>query len=131
MKIFVLEDDPDRIRRFCGWFGLGLNKEDKIQWDCVHTCVRDGDFRGPYDYIFLDHDLGGRQMVENEDCGTEFVKLIRSRIGTARVIIHSFNPDASKRMLQDIKEVTKNVVYFPFGGSEFLMTVKAIQEMCK
>ncbi len=131
MRIFILEDDPSRIRQFCGWFGLGLKREDKIQWDCVHTCVREYDFKGQYDYVFLDHDLGGRQMIADEDSGTKFVKLIKDRIGSARVIVHSFNGDAAKRMVRDIQDVTKNVVYFPFGGPEFIMTVKAIQEMCK
>lgn len=111
MKVFVLEDDPDRIRLFAEV----LEGHD---WTCIHTCDRTYEFHAhsPYDLILLDHDLGGRQMVDHEDSGTEFVKLVRDHIGSkARVTIHSYNPDGARRMSKLLEEVGVFPVIQPFG----------------
>ena len=72
MRCFVLEDDPERVRRFTEWF-----HGKSIDWTCIHTCEQEYEFKPPYDYIFLDHDLGGRQMSDHEDSGSTFCDLIR------------------------------------------------------
>jgi CheY-like chemotaxis protein len=54
-----------------------------------------------FDVVFLDHDLGGQQMVESGDnTGYEVAKWLSehpNRIPN-QVIIHSFNPAGAKNM---------------------------------
>ena len=109
MKVFVLEDDPDRIRQLCEWLK-------GCEWDCVHTCMREGEFNPPYDLILLDHDLGGRQLIDHEDDGVSFVRLIKDRINPeADIIIHSYNLEGAKRMQAELKPLQSERV--PFGPS--------------
>lgn len=118
MRIFVLEDDPDRIR----WFCQRLISHD---WQCIHTCHRESDFTPPYDVILLDHDLGGSQMglkhgrplsvAESEDCGMTFLKMIEDRIGDAAVLIHSYNGPAADQM----KKHYPKAILAPFRGPTF------------
>ena len=85
LRVFVLEDDPDRIRQLTEWL-IGC------EWDCIQTCIREYEFKPPYDLILLDHDLGGRQLADHEDCGLTFVKLVKDRINIeADIIVHSYN----------------------------------------
>ena len=107
LRVFVLEDDPDRIRLLAQWL-IGCD------WDCIHTCVREEEFRPPYDLILLDHDLGGRQLVEHEDNGLSFVRLIKDRINEeADIIVHSYNPDGAKSMVAELKPF--RVQWVPFS----------------
>jgi hypothetical protein len=105
MKIFILEDDPERMR----WFRQRLFHHDVTY---AESCVHVHRFVGPYDVIFFDHDLGGRQMDDHEDNGALFASLVD--FGQAHVIIHSYNADGAKR----IQAIT-NGVHAPFRGSHF------------
>lgn len=141
-KIFILEDDPERIRQFSKWFDP-YNKA--IQWDCIHTCERVDDFKPPYDYIFLDHDLGGSQLgykhgrplsvQEAEDCGLTFVKLVGAKLQQhqpSMVVLHSYNPDGARNMAMELRGwVKKNVIIAPFGTKDFMYVITAIQESVK
>lgn len=117
MKIFVLEDDPDRIRWFTRRFA-------NHEWDCIQTCAREYEFRPPYDLILLDHDLGGRFVGGgSEDSGLTFIRGIKNRIGTTTcVILHSYNPDGVKAMLAEWPES----IPAPFRSKEFDNILNAI-----
>lgn len=146
MKIFVLEDDPDRIR----WFAQRFLGHD---WTCIQTCDREYEFKPPYDLILLDHDLGGRQLeagplirvhkdlarkVEGEviiqgehglieDCGLTFVRMIKDRLdGTGRIIVHSCNPNGAKAMVREIMDSDIFSHYAPFRGSFFNNLIDSI-----
>lgn len=112
-KVFVLEDDPDRIRWLC-------ERLRSHEWHCVHTCHRDYEFKGPYDVILLDHDLGGRQMDNtHEDNGLSFLVAIKDQIGETPVIIHSYNGPAADRM----KREWPAALIAPFRGPTFNVLV--------
>lgn len=135
MRIFILEDDPDRIRQFCHWFGSGYESPPSpIKWHCIQTNVRLYDYHPPYDIMFLDHDLGGRQMQSHEDDGKMFVRDI---LGTnlnpeTEVILHSHNPDGAKEMFNLLKESGhKWHMIAPFGYPSFLSLIKVIQDKAK
>lgn len=107
MRIYVLEDDPERIVSLCRYFDRAEQRQSEeagesrlieVQWS--QTCSRLDEFKPPYDLILLDHDLGGRQMRDHEDCGMTFLTSIREEIGDALVIIHSHNLAAAARMKQ-------------------------------
>lgn len=110
MKVFILEDDPQRM--------LYL-RELLYGADITHidSCREAGKFQPPYDLILLDHDLGGRQLQEHEDCGTTFARLVKNKINPdATVVIHSYNHDGAQRMW-DILEHHAHIA--PFRGREF------------
>ena len=62
MKVFILEDDPYRIVKF-----RDLLKGHDLT--IIDSCTKVEEFKPPYDLILLDHDLGGRQLEDHEDCG--------------------------------------------------------------
>jgi len=125
MKVFILEDDPDRIQ----WF-----HERFFKHDCaiIQTCAREYNFNPPYDLILLDHDLGGRQMDnKHEDSGFEFIKLIKDRIDPRKtvVIIHSYNNVGAKRMYDEVKELFRPYIA-PFRGKDFNSFIDMVEERC-
>lgn len=74
--------------------------------------------QAPYDVVLLDHDLGGRQMEDHEDCGLTFVKLIKDRLPLDQWVgIHSLNPGGAERMAQEIPN--HQVAIVPFGSAGF------------
>lgn len=90
MRILVVEDDSYRIE----WFQkatIGHIVDFAIDADSAIVKVHQND----YDLIFLDHDLGNRQMVSSDDPNTGYTvakSLIQSRNSKAAVVIHSLNP---------------------------------------
>lgn len=97
-RIFVLEDDPERIASLAIAFDKGGHT---VHW--AHTIERADTFQPPYDLILLDHDLGGRALTQHEDNGLNFVRAIKDRINLdAVIIIHSWNIDAGKSMLKEL-----------------------------
>lgn len=117
MRIFILEDDPARIVAFehvlighdvtiCKWLmGMKYN---------THRSSDDGAFvrfKPPYDLILLDHDLGGRQMVDSTEVetGYQFAKWLVNNHPTTDgkgplVIIHSYNPDGARNMAHALRD---------------------------
>lgn len=125
MKVFILEDDPGRIR----WF-----RERFIGHDVtfIESCTEADKFQPPYDLILLDHDLGGRQMNEHEDCGLTFIKLIKNKL-TAEdtLVVHSYNSVGATRMLKEIPHVLLKV-YAPYRGVMFdtlMHNLEALEKM--
>lgn len=117
MRVFALEDDPDRIRQLCEWLA-------GTDWVCIQSCIREDEFEPPYDLILLDYDLGGRQMgkawgrsqevAEAEDSGLTFVRLVKDKINPeAEIVIHSYNPEGAKAMQAALKPLESRRV--PFG----------------
>jgi len=96
-RVFILEDDPLRIARFCT-AGIGL-------YITVATSAEQAKMRWlpPYDIVLLDHDLGGRVMVNGEDpnTGSEFCRWLpvfpKSHVPT-RIVIHSYNSTGAENM---------------------------------
>ena len=123
MRIFVLEDDPIRIR----WFRERFIKHETT---FVTSCDAVDSYEPPYDLILLNHDLGGRQMLEHEDCGLTFVKLIKSKLlGTDLVIVHSYNRPGAKRMLDEIDKSVHFCDHMPYRGPAFNTAVKMFERM--
>lgn len=129
MRIFVLEDKPERIITF-----HEACKGADVQY--VQTSNRWQEFEPPYDYVFLDHDLGGREGERHEDCGLTFLMHVQRRLETmhrldrqAEVILHTYNSDAAGRMLEYLKAKVPGlkVQWLPFMGPEFKVTLQALR----
>lgn len=112
MKIFVLEDDINRIQRF----------RQKLHNPSVTYCdyVEDAKMllkKDKYDVIFLDHDLGGEIMVDSNDpnTGYQLAKWIREQGMTFdQIIIHTCNPIGGDNIQKEISGSSANVVRMPF-----------------
>jgi CheY-like chemotaxis protein len=121
MRVFILEDDPVRI---CKLHEMLYG----CQIDHATSCAEVNLFQPPYDLILLDHDLGGRQMIEHEDSGYTFVNLIKHLINKdAIVVFHSFNTDGA-RMMQ--KVVGRGAVT-PFGLAWFMAIIDTVKRFHK
>jgi hypothetical protein len=118
MKILILEDDPERMKII----------KPLIEGNDYHWITSAFDEIEPhYDLYMLDHDLGGRQMDEHEDCGMVFVEKHLEQLQKSFVIIHSFNVPAAIKMHEKITSCgTNECVYTPFGGITWRHNVKAV-----
>jgi hypothetical protein len=111
MKIFILEDDPRRIRVFLEALYPELNDTDILQ---VATDVESAKWlwTPPYDLMFLDHDLGGRQMVESSDpnTGYQFLRRVIPDLTREQIIVHSWNPTGAWAMVNLVQGVNQVAV---------------------
>jgi hypothetical protein len=118
-KVFILEDDQTRIDLF---IEAGIGHDLTIAKSFKAAKAK---FQPPYDYLFLDHDLGGRTYVasEDEETGANFCRWLGaapqegSKVWAAEpyIIIHSFNPDGAKTMYEILRNNGWMVVSIPFG----------------
>lgn len=116
-RVFVLEDDPIRIDSFqkaCVQHELTLTD---------HLTGPNGAcalYQPPYDIICLDHDLGGRQMVDSdeEETGAAFVRWmpVASEDYQPSIIIHSFNTVGQVNMARILRaKGYDRVLTWPFS----------------
>lgn len=105
-RVLILEDDEDRVRSFRRCFeGKGWEvKYCDNSSECIELLKR-----MRYDYVFLDHDLGGMTFVSEgeKNTGSEVARFWKENEhdskGHARVIIHSYNPVGSQYMNEMIE----------------------------
>jgi len=70
--------------------------------------------------VCLDHDLGGETFVDSsrEDCGMEVVRWIEQAMPTiGKVIVHTWNYPAAKRMVARLRRKDYVVILQPFWSS--------------
>lgn len=112
MKIFILEDDFERIRQFCNWYSrCNMTITNNVK-DAVSAIIHAAEIDDPYDVIFLDHDLGGRIYVDTSDpnTGSEVVrKLVETDVllSNPHFIIHSMNTAAAISMEQALNSTDR------------------------
>ena len=100
MKILILDDDLVRHQLFRDNFGYGLH--DLTMVTTVDQTISKLALNN-YDAVFLDHDLGGHQMVVSggkEPTGYDVAVWLKNNPDRCpeTVIIHSFNPDGARKM---------------------------------
>lgn len=111
MRILFLDDEKVRRDKFRDkYLGTGCiidfatNAKEAIDFLKNHQ----------YDFVSLDHDLGGKSMVEsNEESGYAVAEFIAYQIPEEhrpkKVVIHSFNPVGAQRMYLLLKAYHINV----------------------
>jgi CheY-like chemotaxis protein len=118
MKVFVLEDDETRV----DW--IRKNFDEKVEMDLTDeadeaiTLLRNN----KYDLVFLDHDLGGEQMVSSDhhNTGATVAKIMHETPNKDSVIIvHSYNPIGAENMMNSMKDHKLNCHYCFFLGNDF------------
>lgn len=108
MDVFILEDDPNRMKIFRrNLIGHPISHADN-----VHDAKKILSGK-KFDYIFLDHDLGGKTYVDSNDpnTGYQLAKWIASKsIPYQRLIVHSLNTVGA----QNIQSVIPDAELIPF-----------------
>lgn len=119
-RVLVLDDSDARLQ----WFSLKLASCKTLYLcstadNCIKTLVQSG----PYDYIFLDHDLGVLDQYGKPpaSCGSgeQVAKhLADSGFLGSNVVIHSWNPTGAANMAKHLKGAT----VIPFGQFDIQIT---------
>lgn len=77
----------------------------------------------PYDIICLDHDIGGQMLACTQNCGcnvAEAIVLMDPLKVPMIVLVHSWNPDGSTRMMGMLDGVgVWDTLRAPFGSFHF------------
>ena len=109
MKIFILEDSVERINIFKKYLII----HELIIVSEALEAIKLLEKNCEYDYIFLDHDLGGKIFVdsEEENTGMTVAKFLRGKDTKGNIIIHSFNTIGAKNMLAYLPDAH----YIPFS----------------
>ncbi len=99
MKILILEDSTLRIEIFKKQLG---KKHDLYIYDYVEDAKKAIDHSGPFDRIYLDHDLDQRVFVDSDEdnTGYQLAKYIADKNIDAEIILHTLNPHGAHRMLK-------------------------------
>lgn len=129
MRVFILEDDKNRIGAFLH-AGIGLDLTICKWLEGKHGAFEK--FKPPYDLILLDHDLGGMQMLPSdgiEETGYKFCKWFVSLIvppvdRDTRIIIHSYNAGGANNMHSLLERSGFNRVYIQPYGTTLLKTLE-------
>jgi len=120
-RVLILEDDENRIGGFRKLFTeVGAN----IIWvDTAEECIYALKNNGPFDIVFLDHDLGGKIFVpcDHKNTGSEVARWIdRNPLDSNTiVVIHSGNSVGSKYM----NELIPSSHRIPFAWSSGIGTI--------
>ena len=118
-RFLFLDDNPKRHAHFKT---LSIGCDVTYVWtaeECISVLSNEKSF----DCVFLDHDLGGKEFVEEEPGSvSEVAKFIRDQLEKERypnrIIVHSWNTEGAKRMISYIGPTGINVKYVPFWFSE-------------
>lgn len=113
MRIFILEDDPQRIKSF----KQKLNKHYVVYCDNVEEAKKILT-EDSFEVILFDHDLGGLQYVDSNDpnTGYQLAKWVRQRgLRFTQIIVHSQNPPGAQNIANEVRDCTENLQIIPFS----------------
>ena len=113
MRIFVLEDNENRIK----FFAKFLRNHDAVIADNVEDAKKILGYKY-FDMLFLDHDLGGEVLVDSsqENTGYQLVKyIVNKKLQKDSIfVLHSQNPVGAINMLELLKNNKYRVLMKPF-----------------
>lgn len=110
MKILVVEDDEFRVQLFKRWLRGHAVTVAPTARQAIRLLRR-----RRFDVVFLDHDLGGRVLVDPADknTGAEVARFMAQRGLRIKTIVHSHNPAGA----QYVKELLPHAEVLPFGNA--------------
>ncbi len=115
MYVFILEDDPARMKKFVR--ELVCNQIDHVETvEAGKELVQ----QNKYDLLLLDHDLGGRQMVDSseENTGYQLATFIaKTQNKDTPCITHTCNPAGA----DNIAGVLPHAIKVPFPSLNIAM----------
>ena len=110
MKVLILEDSGARIKLFQKHLG---KDHDLYFFDNVQEAKAALELMGPFDVLFLDHDLDDRVFVDSNEpnTGYQLAKWVAEKdIKFDEIILHSLNPAG----VQNMKAVLPEAKIVPF-----------------
>ena len=113
MKVFILEDDENRIKQF----NRALHKHTVLHADNVKDAIKILEENEDIIIIFLDHDLDNKVFVpsSNSNTGYALAKHIRdSGKIYPQIIIHSMNIIGATNMKDVLVNSTEDLHVIPF-----------------
>jgi len=114
MNILFLDDDEKRIDTF----GKKIYPDFANIVTTASTAIQYLNSIPSWDYVFLDHDLGGEQLVDSnrKDCGMEVVRwIVQHKPNIDQIVVHSWNSPAGNEMVAKLRDAGYNAEYKPFG----------------
>lgn len=115
MKVLVVEDNSFRVKKFKSeLIGCSVDYTDNA-YEAIVLCKEI-----QYDLVFLDHDLGGREMVSSDDENTGF-QVAKNMKGTINestfTVIHSANPVGAANMQKELPQaLTISFIFLDIRG---------------
>ena len=109
-KIFFLDDNPDRTQSFLESYPEAYT----VSTAQAAIAALQGSF---YDYVFLDHDLGGEAWVDSSrpDTGMEVVRwIMENQPQISNIVVHSHNTVAAPAMVDRLSRAGYNAYAIPF-----------------
>lgn len=113
MRILILDDSPERMRDFRRRLIGKIVKECSSSKECIKILENDEKF----DYIMLDHDLGGQSYCKpGEGTGYEVAEWIANHKDRApnHILIHSLNNIGATAMMRVLGDVGLRAKWIPF-----------------
>jgi len=109
MRILILEDTEERIYKFKQKLSRCSVKITKDTKECIELLKSDG----PWDYIFLDHDLSNIYEKPGDGTGYEVAKFIADHpeVCPRRILIHTMNNIGAAAMLNVLGDVNIKATY--------------------
>lgn len=126
MRIFILEDNKQRIAKFKReLIGHEIDYAETIQQGTSLVVTNQ------YDLLFLDHDLGEKEMVNsfNDNTGYRLAEFIASFTPNKETpcIVHSCNPAGSDNIIR----VLPHAVKLPFPSLDIASVIKWVEQLPK
>ncbi len=123
MRIFILEDNEHRMVKF---------RRELIGHQIDHAAtVENGTsfvVNNKYDLLFLDHDLGGEEMVDSfaDNTGYKLAEFIASFTPNKETpcIVHSCNPAGADNIIR----VLPHAIKLPFPSLDIASAVKWVEK---
>lgn len=111
MRILILEDTAERIFKF----KKNLEGAELFITDVPKECINQLINHGPWDYLFLDHDMGNIFMKPGDGTGYEVAKYLSDHplLTPSRVIIHSMNNIGAAAMMRVLGDAGIRAKYVP------------------
>lgn len=122
LNIFILEDNKERLNWFWEFFKKAPDHiEVTCKWeDNVEKAKATYEAHGPWDYVFLDHDLDQRVYVDSDEpnTGYQFAKwLVDQKMITPETFfyIHSMNTVGALKMKEILMD-SNTTLFIPFNN---------------
>lgn len=123
--VLVLDDSRERLKAFRSQLPFA---------DCVETAAEaiallQQDFT--YDYLFLDHDLGGETYTDSSlpETGMEVVRhLVANPQPIRAIVVHSLNDAARIEMREKLRAAGYNAYAGPFAWEAAARVIELVKE---
>lgn len=110
MRVLILDDEQYRHVKF----KQNLIGHEVVSVETAKDCIDQLENHGPWDWCFLDHDLGGKVFVRSgKGTGYEVAEWLRDNNHKLplHVIVHSLNPAGALNMCS----IIPNSKHLPFA----------------